>query len=218
MAYIGENLEAYRPYYEIDNQDRRESWAALVRMFRVLNETPPEGLEAALSPLLDIDGVLRFLAVDVALANTDGYWSRNSDYSIYLDPDGRFHVVAHDMNEAIGVAGGRGAGPTLDPLVALTDPTKPLRSRLLAVPALRKRYLEYVLDIANNWLDWTKLGPIVRRELDMIDADVKRDTRKLFTYEAFQAGYETDLGGLKAFAVARHDYLLAEVPRALAAK
>ncbi len=217
MAYLGENLEAYRPYYEIDNQDRRESWSALVRMFRVLNETPPEKLEAALGPLLDIDGVLRFLAVDVVLANTDGYWSRNSDYSIYLDPDGRFHVVAHDMNEAMGVAGGRGASPTLDPLVNLTDTSKALRARLLAVPALRQRYLGYVLDIATNWLDWGKLGAIARAQRDLIDADVKRDTRKLFTHEAFLAGFESDAGSLKAFATARREYLLAEVPKMIAA-
>ena len=86
-------------------------------------------------------------------------------------------------------------------------------SRLLAVPSLRKRYLEYVLDIATNWLDWQKLGAIARQQRDLIDADVKRDTRKLFTYEAFQAGLETDFGSLKAFADARREYLLAEVPR-----
>ena len=39
--------------------------------------------------------------------------------------------------------GGRGmfggASAELDPLVGLDDPTKPLRSKLLAVPALRER-------------------------------------------------------------------------------
>ena len=41
--------------------------------------------------------------------------------------------------------GGRGmfggASAELDPLVGLDDTTKPLRSKLLAVPALRERYL-----------------------------------------------------------------------------
>jgi hypothetical protein len=214
MTYLGDSLDQYRRFYEIDNQDRRESWTALVRLFRVLNETPPDRLEAALAPLLDIDGALRFLAVDVALANSDGYWSRGSDYSIYLDPGGRFHVVAHDMNEALGV--GRG-GPQLDPLVAMTDPGKALRSRLLAVPSLRKRYLEYVLDVATNWLDWEKLGAIAREQRDLIAADVRRDTRKLFTHDAFLAGFDDGGGSLRAFADARREYLLAEVPRLIAA-
>ena len=56
----------------------------------MLNETPPEKLEAALSPMLDVDGALKFLALEVALVNSDGYWTRASDYSIYQDEKGSF--------------------------------------------------------------------------------------------------------------------------------
>ena len=41
----------------------------------------------------------------------------------------------------------------------MNDESKPLRSKLLAVPALRARYLSYVRDIAEKWLDWKTLGP-----------------------------------------------------------
>ena len=74
-----------------------------IELCRVLNETPAEGLEAALAPLLDIDGVLQFLALDVALANSDGYWTRASDYNLYRAPNGQFHVVPHDINEGLGI-------------------------------------------------------------------------------------------------------------------
>src|SRR5207344_1215741 len=54
-----------------------------------------------------------------------------------------------------GGPGGPGAdaapkvdGVKLDPLVAANDPAKPMLSKLLAVPALRARYLGYVRDIA----------------------------------------------------------------------
>ena len=33
--------------------------------------------------MLDVDGALKFLALDVALVNSDGFWARASDYSIY---------------------------------------------------------------------------------------------------------------------------------------
>ena len=77
----------------------------------MLDETPPEELEAALEPILDIDSTLWFLALDVALVNSDGYWTRASDYSLFHDADGRFHVIPHDMNEAIREGrGGPGGG------------------------------------------------------------------------------------------------------------
>lgn len=78
-------------------------------------------------------------------------------------------------------------GVKLDPLVAAKDERKPLLSKLLAVPALRDRYLGYVRDIAENWLDWAKLGPLAESFHQLIAEDVKADTRKLDSYEAFEA-------------------------------
>jgi hypothetical protein len=70
-------------------------------------------------------------------------------------------------------------------LIAANDPNKPLLSKLLAVPALRTRYLGYVRDIAEKWLDWNKLGPIAERYHALIAEGVQADTRKLYSSDAF---------------------------------
>jgi spore coat protein CotH len=208
LEYLGDDPAPYKRLYEIKTDDDAKSWADLIHLCRVLNTTPPEKLEAALAPLLDIDGALKFLALEVAMVNSDGYWTRASDYHIYEDVNGRFHIVPHDVNEALGSADGRGfggrGGTTLDPLVGLTDSAKPLRSKLLAVPALRARYLGYVRDIADKWLDWKVLEPMAVQHQTLIAADVKSDTRKLESFEAFQSG----LTSLKAFVDARRTFLL----------
>lgn len=110
LRYLGEELAPYQERFEIKSKDKESSWRDLINLCRVLNETPDSQLEAALQPILDIDGALWFLAVDVALVNSDGYWTRASDYNIYQDPDGKFHVLPHDMNEAFR-AGGHGGPP-----------------------------------------------------------------------------------------------------------
>jgi hypothetical protein len=76
----------------------------------------------------------------------------------------------------------------LDPLVAVIDPRKPLLSKLLAVPALRTRYLQYVRQVTEESLDWSKLRPLVGQYWTLIDREVQADTRKLESYAAFQAG------------------------------
>jgi hypothetical protein len=91
-------------------------------------------------------------------------------------------------------SGGRGGGASPDPLVALDDPNKALRTRLLAVPALRTRYLAYMGDIADRWLDWSRLGPLVGRYQKLIAEDVARDTRKLDSTEAFTTGVYGEVG------------------------
>jgi len=112
LEYLGENnLAQYKRIYEIKTKDDAKSWDALVRLTRVLNETPADTLEAALAPILDVDQTLKFLAIETTLVNNDGYWTRASDYSIYLDAKGRFHIMPHDANETFGPSGGRGMGP-----------------------------------------------------------------------------------------------------------
>ena len=113
----------------------------------------------------------------------------------------------------MGRRGGRGfgpggGGPDLDPLVGLNDPGKPLRSKLLAVPALKARYMTYVRDVAERWLDWNKLGPLAKRYQAVIADEVKLDTRKLYSSEAFEAGLEAGEDSLRRFVEQRREFLL----------
>ena len=84
----------------------------------------------------------------------------------------------------------------------------PLRAKLLAVPELREKYMGYVRDIATKWLDWRTLGPLVEGYKTLIEADVKADTKRLETYEAFVQDTTGTSNSLKTFAAARREYLL----------
>lgn len=94
----------------------------------------------------------------------------------------------------------------LDLLVGLNDDAKPLRSKLLAVPALRAKYLVYAKQVATKWLDWKTLEPLVTQYHALIVADVKTDTHKLDSYENFEAG----VARLKAFVDERRALILAD--------
>jgi len=241
LSWHGDDVAEYKRRYEIKSKDDAKSWARLIELCRVLNQTAPDKLEAALAPLLDIDATLKFLALENVLINNDGYWVRASDYDLYLDEKGRFHLVPYDSNETFSLPGGPGfrggrrgpVGPDgsppgdagrpringveLDPLHAANDASKPLLSKLLAVPSLRARYLAYVREIAATWLDWNKLGPLAQRYHSLIDPEVKADTRKLTSTEDFNRSLIEDLTGgrgpggrisLKNFANQRRAFLL----------
>lgn len=332
LEYTGDNVEDYKRKYEIKSGEDEKAWKALINFCKVLNKTPPDKLEEALKPIANIDNILWFLALDVALINCDGYWVRSSDYSIYLDEKGKFNLIPHDMNEAFRPAGGPGMGGggprmfamakpgevlgpplqdmlrmteaqkkqlaelqkevdaklekvmteeqraqfkqmrdamanfgppggpggpggfpggpggppggpggppggpggfpggpggpgggmgggglNLDPLVGLTSTRMPLRSKLFAVPSLKKKYLENVKKIAEDQLDWSKLGPTVASYRKLMEKEVAIDTRKLESTEGFmRATADTAEAGpprgreisLRAFADARRKYLM----------
>ena len=187
FSYLGDDVALYRRWYEMKGKDNPAAWSSLVRATKILDTTPADQLEQALGTVMAVDEVLRYLALDIALVNNDGYWRDGSDFNVYLDGSGRFLLTLHDANEGFR-AGGRGGAAQPDPLAAMDDPNKALRRRLLAVPSLRARYLRYVGDIADKWLDWTRLGPVVAGYEKLIAADVERDTRKLDATEAFRVG------------------------------
>jgi CotH kinase protein len=233
LSWLGDDPQQYKRYYEIRSKDKPESWAKLVNLARVLNQTPIPNLVAALEPILDIDGVLRFLAIEKVLINNDGYWTRGSDYSLYVDKQDRFHVVPHDVNEAMrpieNLGWGRfesdanreGDAVDLDLFAGSDDPSKPLLNRLMQVPELRAKYLGYVRDINDKWLTWERLGPLAGSYQSLIAPDVRADFRKLGSTEEFTEGVTVDrpesFGGpvttpglsLKSFVEKRHAYIAA---------
>ncbi|RLS37640.1 MAG: spore coat protein CotH [Planctomycetota bacterium] len=280
LEYTGDDIADYKRRFEIKSADKDESWKALINLCKVLNQTPPDQLKAELEKILDVEGLLWFLALDIGLINGDGYWIRSSDYSICQDEKGKFHILPHDMNEAFhaphgpgmggpGGPGGRGgpggfpappkpgdilpffmqnmleltdeqrkkldalqketdtrlqglftpeqrkqlqeiakngpmgfpfpggpggpAGPggnmgtglKIDPLGGLNDVSKPLRSKVLAVPELRQSYMAKIKQLAEKDLDWVQVGPLVKSYRALLDAEIKADTRKLSSYEDF---------------------------------
>jgi spore coat protein CotH len=225
LQYLGDNPSSYKSIYQIKSKDKPESWQALIALCKTLNQDPPKTLRTALAPMLDIEGALKFLALDITMVNDDGYWTRLSDYCIYLDKKGIFHILPYDTNETFssgeegmgGMMGGMGGGmpgggfgggsTSLDPLTGSDSPQLALMSKLLASPDLRARYLEIVRDIAQKWLDWERLGPVARRYHDLIAADIKSDTRKLYSTEEFESGLKT----IESFAKARRTYLLSKL-------
>ena len=114
LAYVGDDAAAYKRSYDIKTDDPKEAavgWSALVDLTKTLNETPAAELPSKIEPILDVAGALRFLALENALVNSDGYWVRTSDYNLYRDSKGKFHVFPHDFNETFLPEGGPGGGP-----------------------------------------------------------------------------------------------------------
>lgn len=189
FAYLGEDVAEYKRFYALRSKDDPKAWNDLIRLCKLLDQTPPEQLFKTLEPLLYFDSTMAWLALDNVVVNDDSYWHDGNDFAIYQDAKGRFHLVPHDVNEAFRPVRVRtgGDGLRIDPFANMTNKNRPLL-KLLAMPELRTRYLHYVKDMAEHWLDWKKLGPIVEKYHSLIEADVRSDTHKLHSTAEFTSG------------------------------
>ncbi|MBK8101061.1 MAG: CotH kinase family protein [Planctomycetes bacterium] len=119
LVWLGDDVAAYKRAYQLKSKDDPKAWERLADLCRVLAESADAELPQVLPQYLDIDHALWFLACDNALIDGDGYYSRGSDYVLWLDPEDRFHVLPMDSNEVLGAEmggpgmrgpGGRGPG------------------------------------------------------------------------------------------------------------
>ena len=204
LAWSGPDKANYEDAYQLKTSGDEEALDRLIRMCEILNTTPVVDLEDKLSAVLDIDEALWFLALENVFTDNDGYISRGSDYALYEDPDGQFHLIPHDSNETFRFAGGGGPNsfgdqPMLDPLMHADSDERPLIQKLMAVPHLRERYLAHIRTITNEWLDWKTIGPIVDAYQELLDAEVQADDKKLYSYEAFASCATKDFTGGEMF-------------------
>ncbi|MBN2553777.1 MAG: CotH kinase family protein, partial [Spirochaetales bacterium] len=223
LAYSGPEPQSYTRAFELATQDDLEAWSDLIELCDILSNAPAGELEQRLSRVFDIDGALWFLALENVFIDGDGYISRGSDYYLYQDPGGRFHMITHDNNETFRYAGGGGpnrwpsSDSMLSPVGHQDNPSLPVISRLLAVPSLRARYLAHLRTIAEQWLDWQVLGPIIEEYRGLIAGEVRADDKKLYSYEQFLESLGEGTGGygwyrapgLERFITERREYLLA---------
>ena len=130
LEYLGDNIADYKRRFEIKSERRREGVEGARQPLQGAQPDAAGQARRGARPICDVDGLLWFLALDVALINCDGYWIRASDYSLYLDEKGKFHVVPHDMNEAFRPAGGPGFGGPGGAFMRLPTPGEVLAAPL----------------------------------------------------------------------------------------
>ena len=225
LVYHGDDEADYSVYKQKSDKKDTEALGRLIHLCKILHEVPnmePDKIEAALAPVLDVDSALWFLAIDRVFLDGDGYLSRGSDFAMYEDSDGRFHLLPHDSNESFrqagaggpGLRGRRGPGGpggqdrdrgprgerperqsepasfSVGPLDGADDERTPLLRALMSSPRLKARYLAHVRTLTNEWLDWEKTGPAAQEYHDLIAEEVAKDTKKLYSTEAFQNSLE----------------------------
>jgi len=201
LVWNGSEPAKYEGTYQLKTKGETNAWEELIELCDTLNNTPDEQLEAALKPIFNIDRALWLIALENTFIDNDGYISRGSDYLLYQDTSGQFNMIPYDNNETFRFAAGGGPNmwPTNDPMLSPVanedNEMLPVISRLLAIPHLRARYLAHVRTIANEWLDWNKLEPIIEEYQSLIDAEVKADDKKLYSYEGFANSATQDYSG-----------------------
>lgn len=206
FGYLGDGLAEYKLRFEPathESKSDEELYRPIETLVRLANTTPTDRLVAELSPRLDIPAVIRFIAAQVFLAETDGflggfginnlylYRLENSDAHTFIawDADNTFYDPYYSINSGI------------DLNVLMRD--------FMNVPEYNALFWQEVrrsmeMAEADDWLNTE-----IIRHVQRVDAAMKEDPAKPFSNNV----YEGAAGEMLSFARARIAFVKCELER-----
>jgi hypothetical protein len=218
LEYLGDSPSAYDPaIYERktdETGDTVQDLPELIAFMKILDQTPEQSLKSEIERVLDLEGFLRWMAVNVWLSNLDTYYGTADNLYLYRHTDGRWRVIPWDLNQAFANHHGKVCEPDEEACVestkachALTtdqqielDPDhptcgqpRPLVDRLLAVPEIRDRYHMILKDLMDGVLEKSAVEADLQTLKTQVQSKVQEDPALEYSVEDLQASYERDV-------------------------
>ena len=215
--------------------EAKPDYTGLFELLEVLNTDPDLVSAQDLEEVLQVDKVLRFLAVSVALVHLDNYIGMTHNYYLYQD-GGRFCIIPWDLNMVFG-----GFSSNLDenrilsfyidePTAAAVD-QYPLVQQLIDEPEYLQIYRKYLRQLVDGPFSVERMNNRIDQIADLIRPYVEKDTHMFFSLEDFERGLTESLTtkadgipqgperfiGLKYFVQKRTASILAQLSGALPA-
>lgn len=202
----GANLSKYMPMsYLTQKKGKDESMDDVKQLISVL-DAMPLGEKGEIENVLDVESVLRVLAVNAVLDNRDGYGGIFAHNYYLYNADGRFVMLPWDMNAPFMYYGTDIESPTMGVGGYSQMNSRPLAKKLMAVDEYYEKYLMYCRQLTEKL---PQLKEDVIRIYSMIRESVENDPNKFCSSYYFNSYYnENSTYGTIYFLTKRYEYLM----------
>ncbi len=214
LLWRGTNFASYSGVELKTNEESTEN-AAFINMIDELDNG--NNLES----VIDVDEVLRYLAVSTALSNLDSYQGPLAhNYYIY-EQDGVFSIIPWDFNESFGsfTMGCQDSNAMIS--LYIDEPTsstladRPLIARLLEQENYKATYHEYIEDLIYGVMNPAIIAWTIENTKNLISSHVANDPTAFFSYAEFEAslGYVNigEIFGLQNFVDNRTENMIEQL-------
>jgi spore coat protein CotH len=201
FSYMGDDQGDYVPvpFEPQTNEDHLDA-SGLVDFVRTINGATDGAFTAEVGAWLDRERFLTHLAVENAVAESDGIVGRLGTNNFYLYQYGgqrRFVFLPWDKDGAFST----GSQP-----VFLRIDTNVLTRRLLADPAMQQTYVATLRRTVTSFVNTRYLTPRLETAYTQIREAALSDPKKPFTNTEFELG----VGGLRGIVAAREGDVLSQ--------
>jgi spore coat protein CotH len=153
IDYLGDDWAKYNDRYQPKGEPTAKQAQWLIGFVKLVNLGDDAQFKTEIEGYLDVDGFLRFMAINAMVANMDSFLSLGHNYFMYLHPkSNRFVFMPWDLDLAFaGFPFAGSADQQAD--LSLTQPyfgQNKLIDRLFAVPGMPDRYRKIVRELGGT--------------------------------------------------------------------
>lgn len=187
------------------NEDEAD-WSDIQALFAALHDdlasTDPAAWRANLESVFEVDGFLKYLAVNGIIQNWDTYGRMTHNYYLYNDPDtAKLTWIPWDNNESLQT-GRQGGALALD-FANIQANSWPLIENLYADKIYKARYDDYLLEVMEGAFETTAMQTLYETYSNLIESYATTE-RAGFTHLGRVEDFAISIAGLKTHASTRN--------------
>lgn len=105
LTYLGSNPDDYKNNnYELRTNLEQDDYSDLIGFISTLNNSTSAEFPADIEPIFNVNGFLRYLAVEVFTGHWDAYsWNANNYYLFNNVFTGKFEFIPYDVDNTFGI-------------------------------------------------------------------------------------------------------------------
>ena len=159
-------------YFVKKTNEDEEDWSDILALFAALHDdtasTDPATWRANLESVFDVDGFLKYLAVNGIIQNWDSYGRMTQNYYLYNNPEtSKLTWIPWDNNEALQ-EGKQGGALALD-FADIQVNSWPLIEKLYADEIYKARYDDYLLEVIGYAFETTSTQMLYDTYSNLVD-------------------------------------------------
>ncbi|CEG69366.1 hypothetical protein RMATCC62417_05453 [Rhizopus microsporus] len=173
------NLTAYRDgQYKIKAGNKKD-YAPLQELTKFIADAPVNGTDAvdAWKSKIDMDSVIRSMALEILNSYNDGYLVNANNYYIYVDPSSKkYTYIPSDLDLTFNVASSGGQSILSGNYSNFTHIyDRPLTNKMLKVPEFKQQFEETLVNVTKQLMNPTATNDHINSLTDMLQEDVAWD-------------------------------------------
>ncbi|MBO6794621.1 MAG: CotH kinase family protein [Balneolaceae bacterium] len=227
LTYLGENPGDYkreehgRRIYELKTNEDVDDYTDIANFIKFLAQASDQDFEHKIRDYINVDGVLRVMAVDMLTGMWDDYMFNKNNFYLYQNPEtNTFEFIPFDYDNTFGIDWFNIDWSTRNINDWGSNDNRPLTDRLFAIPKYKNRLHYYIKYLLDNHFNEQVMFPEIDRLKAMIQTAAEDDTYRTLDYgysvEDFNNSYTQALGahvkaGLKEYITNRHNSALQQL-------